>query len=68
MKILILIIQENRKGNAGSAGIYHISVDVGELKAQGAQGDGAVEFQEMALVRSCLHDIPHAQVYYRFCR
>ena len=66
IKILILIIQENRKGNAGSAGIYHISVDVGELKAQGAQGDGAVEFQEMALVRSCLHDIPHAQVYYHF--
>ena len=66
IKILILIIQENRKRNAGSAGIYHISVDVGELKAQGAQGDGAVEFHEMALVRSCLHDIPHAQVYYHF--
>ena len=36
--ILLVVVQENRKGNTGAAGIYHISVDVCELEAQGAQG------------------------------
>ena len=60
--ILLVIVQENCKGNAGAAGIYHIAVHVCELKAQGAQGNGAVQFDEVALVGSCLHDVPHAFV------
>ena len=57
--ILLVVVQENRKGNTGAAGIYHISVDVCELEAQGAQGNGAVQFHEMTLVGASLHDIPN---------
>ena len=62
LNILIVVIQEYRKRNTGPAGIHHIAVHVRELKAQGAQGNGAVEFHEMALVRSRLHNVPYAFV------
>ena len=60
--ILLVVVQENRKGNAGAAGIYHVSVDVCELEPQGPQGNGAVQFHEMALVGSCLHNVANAFV------
>ena len=58
----MFVVQENRKGHGGAAGIHHVPVCVGELKAQGAQGNGPVEPDIMALVRSRLHDVPDAFV------
>ena len=55
-KILIFVVQKNRKGNAGAAGVYDITVHVGELEAQIAQSNRAVEPHEMSLVGSGLHD------------
>ena len=62
IKILILVVEENCKRNAGAAGVYDVAVYICQFEAQGAQGNGAVQFDEMALVGSCLHDIPHAFV------
>ena len=55
-KILIFVVQKNRKGNAGAAGVYDITVHVGELEAPIAQSNRAVEPHEMSLVGSGLHD------------
>ena len=41
-KILVFVVQKNRKGNAGAAGVYDITVHVGELEAQITQSNGAV--------------------------
>ena len=60
--ILLLVVQENRKGNAGPAGIHHVAVYICQFEAQGAQGNGAVQFDEMTLVRASLHNVPHAFV------
>ena len=62
IKILILVVEENCKRNAGAAGVYDVAVYICQFEAQGAQGNGAVQFDEVALVGSCLHDIPHAFV------
>ena len=51
--ILLVVVQENRKGNAGPAGNYDVAVYICQFEAQGAQGNGAVQFHEMALVGSC---------------
>ena len=58
--ILLVVVQENRKGNAGPAGIYDVAVYICQFEAQGAQGNGAVQFHEMALVGSCLHNVANA--------
>ena len=60
--ILLVVVQENRKGNAGPAGIYDVAVYICQFEAQGAQGNGAVQFHEMALVGSCLHNVANAFV------
>ena len=62
IKILILVVEENCKRNAGAAGVYDVAVYICQFEAQGAQGNGAVQFDEVALVGSCLHDVPHAFV------
>ena len=41
-KILVFVVQKNRKGNAGAAGVYHIAVYVCEFEAQIAQSNRAV--------------------------
>ena len=56
LNILILVIQENRKRNTGPTGVNRVAVDIRQLKAQGAQGNGAVEFHEMPFVCAGLHD------------
>ena len=56
VNILLLMVQENCKGNAGPAGIYHIAVYICQFEAQGAQRNGPVQFYEMALVRASLHN------------
>ena len=58
----MVVVQENRKGNASATGVYDVAVYICQFEAQGAQGNGAVQFHEMTLVGSCLHDIPHAFV------
>ena len=58
----MVVVQENRKGNAGPAGIYDVAVYICQFEAQGAQGNGAVQFHEMALVGSCLHNVANAFV------
>ena len=40
--ILLVVIQENRKRNRGPPGVYHVTIDVCELEAQGAQGNGTM--------------------------
>ena len=62
----MFVVQANRKGHGGATGIHHVPVYVGELKAQGAQGNGPVEPDIMALVPSRLHDVPDAFVYNHF--
>ena len=59
IKILILVVEENCKRNTGAAGVYDVAVYICQFEAQGAQGNGAVQFDEVALVGSCLHDVPH---------
>ena len=61
-KILVFVVQKNRKGNAGAPGVYHVAVHVGELKAQIPQSNRAVEPHEMSLVGSGLHDKPYSFV------
>ena len=56
--ILLVVVQENRKGNAGPAGIYDVAVYICQFEAQGAQGNGAVQFHEMALVGSVCIMLP----------
>ena len=61
-------IEEHAERNTGAARIYHVAIHVGELKVKGAQGDGAVQFEEMPLVRSRLHDMSHAFVNNHFAQ
>ena len=61
-KILVFVVQKNRKGNAGAPGVYHISIHVGEFEAQITQSNRAVEPHEMSLVGSGLHDEPYSFV------
>ena len=56
VNILLLMVQENCKRNTSPAGIHHIAVYIRQFEAQGAQGNGPVQFDEMALVRASLHN------------
>ena len=53
-KILVFVVQKNRKGNAGAPGVYHVAVHVCQFEAQITQSNRAVEPHEMSLVGSPL--------------